>query len=96
MARTDWKDTVTIDSEVHHGDPCIKGTRIPVSIVVGRAGPRPAAVGFGAVPGRTASLHGAVRSRSDRPEPHRGVIGVDLLQRILRRAAISREGWLGE
>jgi uncharacterized protein (DUF433 family) len=35
MARTDWKDRVTIDSEVHHGDPCIKGTRIPVSIVVG-------------------------------------------------------------
>jgi uncharacterized protein (DUF433 family) len=35
MARTDWKDRVTIDSEVHHGDPCIKGTRIPVSIGVG-------------------------------------------------------------
>jgi hypothetical protein len=30
------------------------------------------------------------------PNPHRGVIGVDLLQRILRRAGISREGWLGE
>ena len=35
MARTDWKDRVTKDSEVEHGDPCIKGTRIPVSIVVG-------------------------------------------------------------
>ena len=30
------------------------------------------------------------------PNPHRGVIGVDLLQRILRRAGISREEWLGE
>ena len=35
MARTDWKERVTSDPEVHHGDPCIKGTRIPVSIVVG-------------------------------------------------------------
>ena len=30
------------------------------------------------------------------PNPHRGVIGVDLLLRILRRAGISREEWLGE
>ena len=30
------------------------------------------------------------------PNPHQGVIGVDLLQRILRRAGISREEWLGE
>lgn len=35
MARADWKDRITIDPGVHHGDPCIKGTRIPVSIVVG-------------------------------------------------------------
>jgi uncharacterized protein (DUF433 family) len=26
---------VTIDPGVHHGDPCIKGTRIPVSLLVG-------------------------------------------------------------
>jgi uncharacterized protein (DUF433 family) len=30
-----WEDRITIDSEVHHGDPCIKGTRIPVSMLVG-------------------------------------------------------------
>jgi len=30
------------------------------------------------------------------PNPHRGTIGVDLLQRILRRARVSREEWLGE
>jgi uncharacterized protein (DUF433 family) len=35
MGRTDWKGRVTIDPEVHHGDPCIRGTRVPVSIVVG-------------------------------------------------------------
>jgi len=28
------------------------------------------------------------------PNPHRGDIGVELLQRILRRAEISREEWL--
>ena len=28
------------------------------------------------------------------PNPHRQVIGVDLLQRILQRANISREEWL--
>ncbi len=35
MSRVDWKERVVIDPEVHHGDPCIKGTRIPVSIIVG-------------------------------------------------------------
>lgn len=35
MSRVDWKERVVIDPEIHHGDPCIKGTRIPVSIIVG-------------------------------------------------------------
>jgi uncharacterized protein (DUF433 family) len=35
MARTDWKERITSDPEVHHGDPCVKGTRVPVSIIVG-------------------------------------------------------------
>lgn len=35
MPRIDWKERVVIDPEIHHGDPCIKGTRIPVSIIVG-------------------------------------------------------------
>jgi uncharacterized protein (DUF433 family) len=26
---------VVVDPDIHHGDPCIKGTRIPVSIIVG-------------------------------------------------------------
>ncbi len=30
------------------------------------------------------------------PNPHRAAIGVDLLQRILRRAGVTREEWLGE
>ncbi|MBI3610582.1 MAG: DUF433 domain-containing protein [Nitrospirae bacterium] len=35
ISRIDWKDRVVIDTEIHHGDPCIKGTRIPVSVIVG-------------------------------------------------------------
>lgn len=35
MSRVDWRERVTIDPDVHHGDPCIKGTRVPVSVIVG-------------------------------------------------------------
>lgn len=30
-----WQDRIAIDPEIHHGDPCIKGTRIPVAMLVG-------------------------------------------------------------
>lgn len=30
-----WQERIVIDPEIHHGDPCIKGTRIPVAVVVG-------------------------------------------------------------
>jgi uncharacterized protein (DUF433 family) len=33
--RRRWQDRIAIDPEIHHGDPCIKGTRITVSMVVG-------------------------------------------------------------
>lgn len=35
MSRIDWKKIVSIDPDLHHGEPCIKGTRVPVSIIVG-------------------------------------------------------------
>ena len=35
MSRINWKDHIVIDPDVHHGDPCIRGTRIPVSTIVG-------------------------------------------------------------
>lgn len=35
MARTTWQSRITIDADLHHGDPCIKGTRIPVTMIVG-------------------------------------------------------------
>ena len=31
----DWRERIVVDATVHHGDPCIKGSRVPVSIVVG-------------------------------------------------------------
>ena len=35
MSRIHWQDFVVIDSEIHHGEPCIKGTRVPVAVIVG-------------------------------------------------------------
>jgi uncharacterized protein (DUF433 family) len=35
MATTDWRDRISIDPTIHHGDPCIRGTRVPVSVIVG-------------------------------------------------------------
>jgi uncharacterized protein (DUF433 family) len=31
----DWRGRIRIDASIHHGDPCIVGTRIPVSVLVG-------------------------------------------------------------
>ncbi len=31
----DWRARIAIDPAIHHGDPCIKGTRVPVSVIVG-------------------------------------------------------------
>lgn len=33
--RIDWHKHISVDPEVHHGEPCITGTRIPVSMIVG-------------------------------------------------------------
>ena len=35
MSRIDWREHIVVDADLHHGDPCIKGTRIPVAIIVG-------------------------------------------------------------
>jgi uncharacterized protein (DUF433 family) len=29
-----WRDRIIIDAAIHHGEPCIKGTRVPVSVIV--------------------------------------------------------------
>ena len=33
-AITDWRDRVSVDPQVCHGKPCIRGTRIMVSIIL--------------------------------------------------------------
>ena len=35
MERQTWMDRVVIEGTLHHGEPCIKGTRVPVSVIVG-------------------------------------------------------------
>jgi uncharacterized protein (DUF433 family) len=30
-----WRERISIDPAIHHGKPCIKGTRVPVSVIVG-------------------------------------------------------------
>ncbi len=35
MSRIQWQDHIIIDPDIHHGDPCIKGTRIPIATIVG-------------------------------------------------------------
>ena len=34
MSDTDWRDRIVCDAGLRGGEPCIKGTRIPVSILV--------------------------------------------------------------
>jgi uncharacterized protein (DUF433 family) len=31
----DWRARIRVDAAVHHGDPCISGTRVLVSVIVG-------------------------------------------------------------
>jgi uncharacterized protein (DUF433 family) len=35
MKRVQWRERIVIAPDLHHGDPCIKGTRIPVAMIVG-------------------------------------------------------------
>ena len=32
---SEWRKRISADPAVHHGDPCIAGSRIPVSVIVG-------------------------------------------------------------
>ena len=34
MSDQQWRERVVCHPDLHHGDPCINGTRIPVSILV--------------------------------------------------------------
>lgn len=35
MLGADWRQRIVCDPAIHHGEPCIQGTRIAVSIIVG-------------------------------------------------------------
>ncbi|HUT18309.1 MAG TPA: DUF433 domain-containing protein [Anaerolineae bacterium] len=35
MGRIRWQEHVVIEPDLHHGAPCVKGTRIPVATIVG-------------------------------------------------------------
>jgi uncharacterized protein (DUF433 family) len=35
MSRIAWQERIVIAPDLHHGDPCIRGTRIPVAMIVG-------------------------------------------------------------
>jgi len=35
MSRIAWQDRIVIAPDLHHGEPCIRGTRIPVATIVG-------------------------------------------------------------
>lgn len=30
-----WRERIRVSDDVHHGEPCIAGTRVPVSVIVG-------------------------------------------------------------
>jgi uncharacterized protein (DUF433 family) len=30
-----WRDRITVDPAVHHGEPVIRGTRVSVSVLIG-------------------------------------------------------------
>jgi uncharacterized protein (DUF433 family) len=30
-----WRDRISIDPRIRHGKPCIQGTRVPASVIVG-------------------------------------------------------------
>ena len=33
--RINWHNHIAVDFDIHHGEPCITGTRVPVSMIVG-------------------------------------------------------------
>lgn len=35
MTATTWRERIVVDPSIHHGVPCIKGTRVSVSVLVG-------------------------------------------------------------
>jgi uncharacterized protein (DUF433 family) len=34
MGRVRWQERIVIIEDLHHGDPCIRGTRVPVATIL--------------------------------------------------------------
>ncbi|BCW94549.1 MAG: DUF433 domain-containing protein [Fimbriimonadales bacterium] len=35
MQIPDWADRIVVDPALHHGEPCVRGTRVPIAVVLG-------------------------------------------------------------
>lgn len=35
MKRIRWQERVVMEPDLHHGEPCIRGSRVPVTMIVG-------------------------------------------------------------
>jgi uncharacterized protein (DUF433 family) len=35
MQKISWVKHIVVDPDIHHGEPCIRGTRVPVAAVLG-------------------------------------------------------------
>jgi uncharacterized protein (DUF433 family) len=35
VTRVRWQDRITVNEDIHHGTPCISGTRVSVAVVLG-------------------------------------------------------------
>jgi uncharacterized protein (DUF433 family) len=35
MQKISWAKHIVVDPDIHHGEPCIRGTRVPVAAVLG-------------------------------------------------------------
>lgn len=35
MPRMRWQERIVIAPDIHHGEPCIKGTRVPIAMIIG-------------------------------------------------------------
>jgi Protein of unknown function (DUF433) len=60
MERQGWMDRIIVDSRLHGGEPCIKGTRIPVQVMV-----RPLCTVKGGVDSLTRNCGRACKPKND-------------------------------
>ena len=35
MSRVPWQDRIVVEPDLHHGEACIRGMRVPVTMIVG-------------------------------------------------------------